>query len=501
MAEPITQTRLRELAAVHPEQGRVLSVFLNLDPAQFATPAARSSAITSVMTEAAHKVEEADGLSHDERMALRDDVERVRDVLARLGRRGQRHARASPSTPAAAEDLLEVVRLRRPVDNRSCSTARRSSSRSCCRAPTSTGSCCSSNRRAARLFVGPGDELEETDRIVDDVHSQHDQGGWSQLNYQRSVEKEVHDHLVHAAEVAFELYKQRGLDRVLIGAPEELLGELKSKLHPYLRERIAGKLQVDVENASLDDVRAARARRDRRRTCGAASARRSTGSCEGVGRGGRGAAGLAARARRAQPGARGDAADRRELPRRGRVDVEAGLLLPRGRRRRPAGGGHRRAGDREGDRAVGAARSSCATTTISGRSAGSARCCASDARRRARHRDHGRAAWPATSRGAGHEVRAWNRSRDKRRRARRGRRRLARGGGRRAPTVVITMLADGTVVEAVMDGVALTGDQVWWQASTVGVAADGAPRSGWPARRRSSTGRCWARASRPRRAS
>ena len=85
MAEPITQTRLRALAAVHPEQGRVLSVFLNLDPAQFATPAARSSAITSVMTAAAHKMEESDGLTHDERIALRDDVERVRAVLADSG--------------------------------------------------------------------------------------------------------------------------------------------------------------------------------------------------------------------------------------------------------------------------------------------------------------------------------------------------------------------------------------------------------------------------------
>ena len=64
MAEPITQARLRALAAVHPDQGRVLSVFLNLDPAQFATPNARSSAITSVITAAAHKVERFDA-AHD----------------------------------------------------------------------------------------------------------------------------------------------------------------------------------------------------------------------------------------------------------------------------------------------------------------------------------------------------------------------------------------------------------------------------------------------------
>src|SRR5258708_38702963 len=85
MAEPITQTRLRALAEVRPERGRVLSVFLNLNPNEFATPPARASAITSVMTAATHKVESKEGLSHEERMALKSDVERVRDVLAGSG--------------------------------------------------------------------------------------------------------------------------------------------------------------------------------------------------------------------------------------------------------------------------------------------------------------------------------------------------------------------------------------------------------------------------------
>src|SRR5690348_8446778 len=117
MAEPITQARLRALSAVHPEEGRVLSVFLNLDPTSFATPAARSSAITSVMTAAAHKVEEKEGLSHDERAALRDDVERVRDVLngSDIAQNGTRAVAIYACGP---ENLLEVVRLRRPVENK-----------------------------------------------------------------------------------------------------------------------------------------------------------------------------------------------------------------------------------------------------------------------------------------------------------------------------------------------------------------------------------------------
>ena len=291
MAEPITQTRLRALAEVRPERGRVLSVFLNLDPTEFATPPARSSAITSVMTAAAHKVDAKEGLSHDERTALKADVERVREVLggSDVAANGTRAVAVYACGP---EELLEIVRLRRPVDNRVVLGRTAFVEPLVLQGTDERWLVLLSNRRAARLFVGPGDALEETDRIVDDVHSQHDQGGWSQLNYQRSVEKEVSDHLVHTAEVAFTLYKRRGLDRVLIGAPDELLGELKAKLHPYLKERIAGKIQVDVENASLDDVCAAaqEAIAEHIRRCEREALDRLV---ESVGRGGRGAAGLA----------------------------------------------------------------------------------------------------------------------------------------------------------------------------------------------------------------
>ncbi len=326
MAEPITQARLRALAAVHPDQGRVLSVFLNLDPTQFATANARSSAITSVMTDAAHKVEESDGLSHEERMVLRDDVERVREVLmgSDIAANGTRAVAVYACGP---EDLLEIVRLRRPVDNRVVLDRTAFVEPLVMQGTDERWMVLVTNRRAARLFFGPGDTLTETDRIVDDVHSQHDQGGWSQLNYQRSVEKEVHDHLVHTAELAFDLYKQRGADRVLIGAPEELIGEFKGKLHPYLRERMAGKIQVDVENASLDDVCAAAAEAIEAhvRRCEREALDRLA---EGVGRGGRGAAGIHEVLDALNQARVETLLIAENFRASGRVDFEAGLLLP-----------------------------------------------------------------------------------------------------------------------------------------------------------------------------
>ena len=159
MAEPITQARLRALAAVHPDQGRVLSVFLNLDPAQFATANARSSAITSVMTAAAHKVEESDGLSHEERMALRDDVERVRDVL--MGRDiAANGTRAVAVYACGPEDLLEVVRLRRPVENRVVLERTAFVEPLVMQGTDERWMVLVTNRRAARLFFGPGDALD-----------------------------------------------------------------------------------------------------------------------------------------------------------------------------------------------------------------------------------------------------------------------------------------------------------------------------------------------------
>ena len=70
--------------------------------------------------------------------------------------------------------------------------------------------------------------------------------------------------------------------------------------------------------------------------------------------------------------------------------------------------------------------------------------------------------------GAGHEVRAWNRTSAK-----------AEGLGATVAgspaeavdgaEVVVTMLSDGPAVASAMEGVSLTAEQVWWQCSTVGL--------------------------------
>jgi peptide chain release factor subunit 1 len=288
--DALTRGRLRRLAAVRPQSGRVLSVFLNLDPSELPTPSARASAITSVVTKAAHKVEAAENLDHDERVALREDVERVRELLRQPGiaADGVRGLAVFACKPAG---LLEVVRLAHPIEQRVALD------RTPCVEPLvaigedGRWGVVLITRRAARLFFGTADGLEETDRIEDDVHRQHDQGGWSQANYQRSVEKEKDDHVAGVLDVLFNRFQRRPFDHLLIGAPRELVHETEQRLHPYLRERLAGRISVPIEHASADEVMRASAEAieeyERQREREALD--RLT---QGVGSGGRGVAGL-----------------------------------------------------------------------------------------------------------------------------------------------------------------------------------------------------------------
>jgi peptide chain release factor subunit 1 len=99
--------------------------------------------------------------------------------------------------------------------------------------------------------------MREVVSIVDDVHGWHDQGGWSQARYQRGIQKETKDHLKHASEELFRLSKRGIVQRLIIACPEEIRGEVEATLHSYLRDRIAGWLDLDVRARPAEVAREA----------------------------------------------------------------------------------------------------------------------------------------------------------------------------------------------------------------------------------------------------
>ena len=52
-------------------------------------------------------------------------------------------------------------------------------------------------------------------------------------------------------------FKRRPFKRLITGGPREVVADFEGKLHGYLRERLAGRIEVDVDTASADQVLAA----------------------------------------------------------------------------------------------------------------------------------------------------------------------------------------------------------------------------------------------------
>jgi peptide chain release factor subunit 1 len=259
MAAPsLTRGRLRRLAELRTSHGRVLSVFLNLDPSQFATAPARATATNSLLTEAHRRVEECTELDHDEHQALRADLERVRGELARpdLATGGTKGVAVYACSPA---DLFEVVRLPHPIESRVIIDPSPSIEPLVLQGAPERWGVLLANRRCARILLGSSEGFEEVGRVDREIGTaEYDHGG-SQLRNEHASDEETRHHLQRVADELFLWLQRQPFDRLLLGTPSELHGDMVERLHPYLRDRVAGRISVDVESFTADQVRDAAA--------------------------------------------------------------------------------------------------------------------------------------------------------------------------------------------------------------------------------------------------
>jgi peptide chain release factor subunit 1 len=244
--------QLRSLAELRLDRPVVLSLYLNLDPSQFATPPARKTSVRSLIDEAERRLRERNGLSQEDKTALQASLERATHFLQNdLPSDGAHGLAVFASEP---NDLFEALKLPRSVPNRVAighsplvgPLARLARRERWCLALV--------NRRDARIFRGSPDGLREVQQIHDDVSGQHDQGGWSQARYQRGIEKEKDDHLRDTGEALMRHFKRQPFERLIVGGPRELVTDFEQKLHHYLQKRLAGRIEVDVERSSPDQV-------------------------------------------------------------------------------------------------------------------------------------------------------------------------------------------------------------------------------------------------------
>ncbi|MBV8998745.1 MAG: hypothetical protein JO304_06780, partial [Solirubrobacterales bacterium] len=176
--------RLIEHRTGHP----IISLYLDLDPERFATAPARAAQVRSLIDQASRQLDgAADGLSHEDRVTLRADLQRIEAYL---------NSREPPFKGAGAlgvfcsgrDEVFEVVQLPRPYPGRVVIGSSPFVEPLVATLQERRWIVALVSRRLGRVLGGPVDRLQEHGNFYDYVHGQHDQGGWSQARYERSIE-------------------------------------------------------------------------------------------------------------------------------------------------------------------------------------------------------------------------------------------------------------------------------------------------------------------------
>ena len=248
--------RLIEHRTGHP----VISLYLDLDPKRFATPPARATQIRSLIDQATRQLDAAGGLSHSELVGLRADLQRIDDYLT---------SREPPFEGAhglgvfcsGLDDLFEVVQLSRPTPGRVVIARSPYVEPLVATLQERRWLVALVSRRAGRVLGGSVDRLQEEVNFDEYVHGQHEQGGWSQARYERSVEKDTEDHLRRVADGLNQRWRSERFDRAAVGGPVEIVPRLEAHLAAEVRAHLAPqRVEVDLSRAHDAEIRRALAK-------------------------------------------------------------------------------------------------------------------------------------------------------------------------------------------------------------------------------------------------
>lgn len=250
----IDRAELRLLEGMGAEGRWVLSVFLRLDLPEVPTRRSRGVELRSLLTEAAERL----------RGGAASEVAQLAALEACLKRVGSHLEDAVVDDPAVrgvayfcAEDRdFRAYALRRPPSFDVAAAFRHGPALEPLleAMPGAIWGVALVSKEHGRVFRGTDTGLAEVGGVDDDVHRRHSRGGWSQGRYQRGIEKEAKDHVGHVCDLLLAQHEHRPFDHLALVGSTEILPVVESSLHPYLKERLAGKVATDVEHASAEEV-------------------------------------------------------------------------------------------------------------------------------------------------------------------------------------------------------------------------------------------------------
>jgi peptide chain release factor subunit 1 len=246
MAETVSWDGLRELAAFRAEKGCAISFYLDLDPKTTPTAGDAATRMSALLSDGERHAETNNrGLTHDQRIALKQDFARIRDYFANEFERDGAHGLAIFSAAldnvwrprALIESVPDRVRVGRefhlaplvPLVGRG------------------EGAIVAFvGRERGELFRLRSGRLDELVDRTDDVPGRHDQGGWSQARFQRHIEKLVGEHLRDVAEELDRRVRRMRSPKVIVVSSEETRAEFEELVSSETKAAVVGWTSADA---------------------------------------------------------------------------------------------------------------------------------------------------------------------------------------------------------------------------------------------------------------
>ncbi|MGH3040371.1 MAG: hypothetical protein ACRDNG_01275, partial [Gaiellaceae bacterium] len=200
MARTVTWDELRDLAGFEAEKGFAISVYLDLDPSAMPTAGEAQTRLNSLLDGAAK--ENGSGkreLTHQQRLALRDDFDRIRRYFEfefeRNGARGLAIFCAGLDNVWRPLPLTEVV-----PDGIKVSQLLYLAPLVPLVGRGEGALVLVASREQGRFYRLRAGRLEDLADYFEEQPRRHDQGGWAQARLQRHADELVHDHLRRVAD-------------------------------------------------------------------------------------------------------------------------------------------------------------------------------------------------------------------------------------------------------------------------------------------------------------
>ena len=248
-----TARQMLQRTGEHP----VVSLFLDLDPSQFATAPARASQVRSLIDEAEHDRRLAkDDLSHADRSALTKDLEHLEEYLG-SDEPPVSGARALAVFCSSQDDLFEAVPLAEEIPPKVVIATTPYVEPLVAGPDEGLTAVVLITRRSGRILVGDVRHLHEKPRRSTTTSTaRHSRGGWAQSNYQRSIENDEQQHMRHVARELYQGWQQEPFARLVLSGTLEDVTQFALELHNDLRPLLMDdRLDLGAESATLAEVR------------------------------------------------------------------------------------------------------------------------------------------------------------------------------------------------------------------------------------------------------